>query len=584
MISPSRTRLRTGCVRSALVAALAAAFAPITPLTAQTANEYGYPPRLAPRPTTAAITDAELMTHIYIFADDSMMGRQSGRVGNMKGTAYIARELARLGVEPAGDGGTYFQSLPYVLRRYGANSSLMVNGRPLRWLDDFVAVPGRAAPLPLSGVTAIYGGIAGDTARQIPPALGAGKLVVLSGPVVVPAAGGRGGGGRGGAAGGPARFADAAAVATIDLHNLSPAARALINDPPATLNTGRGGAPPTAATPAPAMFRITPEAAAQIFGQPIEGLAPGTAGGTVTARLEYLERPVPEFGRNVVGIIRGSDPALASEYIAIGAHNDHVGFTASPVDHDSLRAFASAALALQMQTGELVALTPEQRASIRVDLTALRRLRPARLDSIRNGADDDGSGSMAMLEIAEAIAAMPVKPRRSILFVWHTGEEGGLSGSRWFVENPTVPRESIVAQINLDMIGRGRTTDIPGGGDDYLGVVGSKRLSSELGGMVASVNARQDRPFRLDYKFDAETTWPGYNNIYGRSDHANYARYDIPIAFFFTGLHQDYHQVTDEPQYLDYPHYAAITRYLRDLVVEVGNRDRRPVVDKPGTD
>ena len=102
--------------------------------------------------------------------------------------------------------------------------------------------------------------------------------------------------------------------------------------------------------------------------------------------------------------------------------------------------------------------------------------------------------------------------------------------------------------------------------------------------MVASVNARQDRPFRLDYKFDAETTWPGYNNIYGRSDHANYARYDIPIAFFFTGLHQDYHQVTDEPQYLDYPHYAAITRYLRDLVVEVGNRDRRPVVDKPGTD
>jgi len=584
MLSHPWICLRAVRARWAGVAPLAAALAFASPLAGQAVNEYGYPLRLAPRPTTAAITDADLMTRIYIFADDSMMGRQAGREGNMKGTTYIARELARLGVEPAGDGGTYFQTLPYVQRRHGANSSLTVDGRPLRWLDDFVALAGRAASLPLSGITAIYGGVAGDTARQIAPALAAGKLVVLSAPVAVPAAGGRGGGGRGGAGGVATRFADAAGIATIDLHTISPSARALLNNPPGSLNTGRGGAPPPPLTPAPPVFRITPAAAALLFGRPVEGLAPGTTGGTVTARLEYLERPVPEFGRNVVGIIRGSDPALASEYVAIGAHNDHVGFTAAAVDHDSLRAFASAALALQMQTGELTALTPEQRAAIRVDVAALRRVRPARLDSIRNGADDDGSGSMAMLEIAEAIATMSVKPRRSILFVWHTGEEGGLSGSRWFVENPTVPRESIVAQINLDMIGRGRASDLPGGGDDYLGVVGSKRLSSELGEMVASVNARQDRPLRLDYRFDAETTWPGYNNIYGRSDHANYARYDIPIAFFFTGLHQDYHQVTDEPQYLDYPHYAAVTRYLRDLVVEVGNRARRPAVDRPGTD
>ncbi len=564
--------VRSVCIAVTLALSASAAAGP--------AHAQDLPLKLAPRATSAAITDADLMTRIYIFADDSMMGRQAGREGSMKGTAYIARELARLGVEPAGENGTYFQGLPYVQRRYGSTSTFTVDGQPLRWLEEFVAVPGRAPPRPVENVPVIYGGVAGDTARQITAAQAAGRLVVLSAPVA-PGSGGRGGGGGGRGGADPARFADAAAIATVDLHVLSPSARALLNDPPATLDTGRGGAPPAPAPPAAPTLRLTPEAGAKLFGRPIDGLAPGATGGTATVRPSYMERPVPEYGRNVIGIIRGSDPTLANEYVAIGAHSDHVGFTAAPVDHDSLRAFASAALALQMRSGELTAIAPEQRASIQVDVAALRRVRPARLDSIRNGADDDGSGSMAMLEIAEAIAAMPVKPRRSILFVWHTGEEGGLSGSRWFVENPTVPREAIVAQINLDMIGRGRASDIIGGGDDYLAVVGSKRLSAELGEMVAAVNARQPRPFRLDYRFDAETTWPGYNNIYGRSDHANYARYDIPIAFFFTGLHQDYHQVTDEPQYLDYPHYAAITRYLNDLVLEIAGKDRRPAAGGP---
>jgi Zn-dependent M28 family amino/carboxypeptidase len=187
---------------------------------------------------------------------------------------------------------------------------------------------------------------------------------------------------------------------------------------------------------------------------------------------------------------------------------------------------------------------------------------------------------MALLEIAEAVSAMKVKPKRSLLFVWNNGEEAGLLGSAWYTMHPTVPRDSIVAQINIDMIGRGRTEDIPGGGDDYLAVVGSNRLSSELGKEVVKVNLRQPAPFRLDYRFDTTTTWPGYNNIYGRSDHANYARFNIPIAFFFTGLHADYHQSTDEPQYIDYPHYARITQYIADLVVDLANREKRPALDQ----
>jgi Zn-dependent M28 family amino/carboxypeptidase len=184
---------------------------------------------------------------------------------------------------------------------------------------------------------------------------------------------------------------------------------------------------------------------------------------------------------------------------------------------------------------------------------------------------------MAILEIAEALVNAPGKPRRSVLFVWHTEEEDGLYGSRYFTDNPTVPRDSIVAQVNIDMIGRGGADDTPGGGPDYLMVVGHRRLSTQLGHIVDSVNTLQAAPLRFDLSWDAPDHPEG---IYGRSDHANYARYRIPVVFFFTGLHADYHQVTDEPQYLDYPHYARITRYIHDVVRAIADRQERPKLDR----
>lgn len=543
-------------------------------------NEYGNPMKLAPRPTTPEITAADLRTRLYIFADDSMMGRQVGREGNEKGTDYIAHELQRLGVEPAGDDGTYFQRLPYVVRKYTDKSTLSVAGQPLTWMTDFVATPGFGETRPIDGVQVIYGGVAGDTTREITAEQAAGKLVVLS-PADGTGQRGRGFRGRGrGRFGRGGRFADAAGIATADLDALSPAARAFLNNPPGRLNAPQPGRrmPPG---PQATNLRISKAAAAKLLGEPLDGVAVGKMGGTISAQLDLVEEPVPDYARNVVGIIRGSDPALAGEYVALGAHNDHIGFRATPVDHDSLRAFNTARLDMEMEGGDLHSLTPEQVASIHVNVDSLHRIEPARMDSISNGADDDGSGSMALLEIAEALVNAPQKPHRSILFVFHTGEEAGLVGSRWYTDHPTVPLDSIVTQINIDMIGRGRAGDIPGGGENYLGVVGSKRLSTELGDLVASVDQQEAQPLDLDYRFDEQTTWPGYNNIYGRSDHANYARFNIPIAFFFTGLHQDYHQVTDEPEYIDYPHYAHITNYIKDLVVAVGNLDHRPVVDKP---
>jgi hypothetical protein len=283
-------------------------------------------------------------------------------------------------------------------------------------------------------------------------------------------------------------------------------------------------------------------------------------GNTVTMTVEYRESPAPT--RNVVAILPGSDARLRGQYVALGAHNDHDPLTATALDHDSLRAVFAA----RAKVAPTV-VTPGSR--------------PARPDSIKNGADDDGSGSVALLEIAEAFATSPARPKRSILFVWHAAEELGLLGAEHFVANPTVPLDSIVAQLNMDMVGRGGAMDIVGGGPQYLQIVGSRRLSRELGDLVETMNARQPRPFRFDYAFDAD----GHpERIYCRSDHAAYAKHGIPVTFFHTGLHLDYHQVTDEPQYIDYDKLFATSRLIHDVAVELANRAARPKLDGPRPD
>ena len=582
-------------VRLPLAAALMAAAPAVALAQAGRVNQYGNPLRVTAAPTGAAITPRDLQIRLYQFADDSMQGRQVGRVGNYKGTQMIAAEAKRLGLVPAGDNGTYFQVLPFHIKKFTDHSRLTVEGNPLTWEHDWVAVPGARAPRAIDTAQVIFGGVEGDTTRQISAAQAAGKFVVLLPAPPAPAGAGRGGRGGGGGRGGfpglaPNRFADAVAVATVNLDSLSMAARKAINIPTvASQNAagggGRGGRGNTpvdsmtmlrqqiAALAPQATIRLTRAAATAMFGRSLTGLQPGATGGKVTASLDFVELP-SEWARNVIAIIPGSDPVLKNQYVAIGAHNDHVGFGGTPVDHDSLKAFNDERNRLLL-ANNMTALDAEKLASIRVNMDSIRKLYPKpRLDSIRNGADDDGSGSMGVLEIAEAIQAMKVKPKRSVLFVWHTGEEGGLIGSRFFTRNPTVPLDSIVAQINIDMIGRGRAGDIPGGGPDYLGAVGSFFDSKDLGETVAAVNKKQAKPFNLDYRYDTTLTWSGYNNIYGRSDHYNYALQGIPIAFFFTGLHGDYHQNTDEPQYIDYPHYASITNYIRELTVEVANGPR----------
>jgi hypothetical protein len=223
---------------------------------------------------------------------------------------------------------------------------------------------------------------------------------------------------------------------------------------------------------------------------------------------------------NVIGRVPGTDPALKGSYVAYSAHYDHVG------------------------------IVP-----------------PANGDSIANGADDDGSGTVALMELARLTARQPNK--RSTLFIWHTAEEKGLLGSAWFAAHPTVPMDSIVGLLNVDMIGRN--------GSDSLFIIGPRAApngqSQRLGAIVDSVNGASGRPFIIDRSAD-DANHP--EMLYQRSDHIHYAKRGVPVAFFTTGIHPDYHDVTDDMSRIDLSKLARVTGLLYDVGRAVGNDARRP--------
>jgi hypothetical protein len=331
----------------------------------------------------------------------------------------------------------------------------------------------------------------------------------------------------------------------------------------------------------PAMW-LSRRAAAVLLGGAPETLAPGATGPALRGRFGFARTPVAFPARNVVAVLRGSDPALRGEYVALTAHNDHVGYDHFPVDHDSLRAFNRVVRPMGADSPPRDP-TPEERTRIRAILDSLRRLRPPRPDSIRNGADDDGSGTVSILEIAERLALGGARPRRSILFVSHTGEEAGLLGSRWFTDHPTVPLDSVVGEIDQDMVGRGTSSDYPkggvgAGGPTYLEVVGAKRLSRAFGEVLDAANARQPTPFVFNLEYDR----PGHPlQYYCRADHYSYARYGIPAMAISRGEHLDYHQVTDESQYIDYVDLARVSRMVLDAALSLANAPTRPALDVP---
>ena len=528
------------------------------------------PQPVAPRgATTAAITPADLERRSRIFADDSMLGRRAGTAGNVRGNAYIAAELGRLGLTPAGENGTFLQPVPlasYVLDT--TRAELRVGSAQLAPFKDYFAYqPTFAVPVrPIDGAQVIYVGGAADSATWPGREALKGKLVLFRNS------------GSGTSIGAPdlgpeGRFGEVAGLAVTQIDPLLAQFSDYLRGPRLEVRESEK-APPGVTQPR--MLFVPTASVPKLIGRPLETLKPGDTGAVVRGDVAFTGRDLP--ATNVVAVLEGANPALRGQFVALGAHNDAIGIV-SPVDHDSLRAY-NTVIRPRGANDSPRAPSADEAARISTMLDSLRRLGPGRLDSIVNGADDDGSGSMGLLELAEALSK-GTHPKRSLVFVWHTGEESGLQGSKWFTDHPTIARDSIVAQINIDMIARCGPADVPNGGPGYLEVLGAKRLSTELGTLVEQVNTDGKFGFTFNYAFDAQGHPDQY---YCRSDHANYARFGIPIVFFSTGSHRDYHQVTDEPDYLNYDKFANVVRYVGALTERVANLDHRLVVDQPKPD
>ncbi|HEY5218666.1 MAG TPA: hypothetical protein VIJ16_02600, partial [Gemmatimonadaceae bacterium] len=360
--------LRRVCAILALPAALAA-------------QQQELPLKHKAQPTTAAISASDLMTRLYIFSDDSMQGRETGTIGHLKSTAYIAAQVKAMGLKPGGDHGTFFQNLPVFQRSLDAKSTISVGGTKLAALKDFVESPGRGGdPRSIDGAQAIFGGQQGDTTNELTADQVRGKLVILTARPGGRGRGGRGfGGGRGrGATANP--LADAAGIATIEtgeawdaaVKSAAPrAGNVIFKNPDAT------PLPEQAAT-----LTISEHAADVLLGAPVAQASKGTLGKTVRGNPKFTEKPAP--ARNVVAILRGSDPALRGEYVAIGAHNDHIGIRQGPpVDHDSLHLYNAARYAItgMLARGERPTEAQQEAvAAIHINMDSVRQLRPTRLD------------------------------------------------------------------------------------------------------------------------------------------------------------------------------------------------------------
>ncbi len=492
-------------------------------------------PSTRPAPSATSPTAAELRRDLFVFASDSFGGRETGTPYAQKAAEWIAVRLAQLGLEPGGDSG-YFQRVPMERTLVTAGpinvatttgSKTLTQGRDI----SFLASLGPGAPLPKNSVDAElvfarYGLVDSALNRDDYAGLNlTGKVVVLVGTAP------------------PGVSADKkkelenpqnlfnriglpiarqpAGILLLLPDSVYLLAAGQFSGSQIALQTGAKTSPASKPRllPMVAVARLEDGSPFLPTGWPSDQAAQFPAGRKFTA--SYNEQTSSLNGYNVVGIARGSDPALKNTYVAFGAHYDHIG-----IQHGV--------------SG----------------------------DSIANGADDDGSGSVTQLAMARAWLAGP-RPKRSALFIWHVGEEKGLFGSEVFTTHPTVPIDSIVAQLNADMIGRNNP--------DSLYIVGPGAApngqSTVLGAVVDSVNAASPHPFVFDREWDT-TTHP--ERIYYRSDHYNYARKGVPIVFFTTGLHPQYHKVSDEPSLIDYDKMAHVGDLILRTGIAVGNRTTRP--------
>ncbi len=464
---------------------------------------------------TASITTADVERRINTIAADSMRGRATPSRELDEVAAYVAGEFQRLKLRPGGDSGTYLQHYPLEVYRFEPDSStLRATGRATaswRIGDDVLLVQGEA-PTGKPSAPAVF--VTGNPLRggTLDSAAVAGKLAILSfGPQLNAIAG--------------------------KLLPLRPLAILLVGDLPDSVwaqfpgreagirvrNPGEDVGLGVFATRIGTVGPWLRQAGVSLDSLPAwgQGALKARPIADVTVQIDVWQRQLEHASApNVVGILEGSDPVLKREYVIYSAHMDHIG-----------------------TPGDGMGCTPQG------------------ADSICNGADDDGSGTVAVLELAEAFATSAARPKRSVVFMTVSGEERGLWGSAYFTDHPTLPLASVVADLNTDMVGRNAP--------DTISVIG--REHSDLGAVVDRV-ARAHPELHLHPVGDL---WP-QEGLFFRSDHFNFAKHGVPILFFTSGLHPDYHRVTDAPAALDADKVARYARLAYYVGMDVANAPGRP--------
>jgi hypothetical protein len=318
-----------------------------------------------------------------------------------------------------------------------------------------------------------------------------------------------------------------------------------------------------------------------------EPIAPVSLRAKVDVEIGHTYEPITQqITHNVVGLVEGSAPQLKETYVVIGAHLDHVGYSQTGAGRgggtDGCRRRIPAAQEAVTAAGRVVQRPGRGRGTPAgpgpgAGAAGAPALPFEQRDRISNGADDNASGSTALMAIAKAFATGP-KPKRSIVFVWHTGEEAGLYGSRYNADFPVVPLDRTQAYLNMDMVGR---DDCNNKGDyaNTVFVVGADRISTDLHNVIVQTNGAMSTPLTLDYELN-DANDP--ENVYTRSDHYSYALKGVPIAFFTTGLHPDYHRVSDTVDKIQFPKLARIAQLVYQTGFSIANTDRALQRDNKG--
>ncbi|MBL7942016.1 MAG: M28 family peptidase [Flavobacteriales bacterium] len=488
----------------------------------------------------STITKAELKEHLEVLASDAYEGRETGKPGQKKAAQYIADYYKALGIEPC-NGGSYFQQYPLKTTRNN-EASLEINGKEFKFIEHFYFFGGfEGVDVSLENCVFAGYGIEEEKYNDYEGLDVKGKVVlVLSGEPKSK--------GKSLITGNSEASVWAYDMESKNLLAKSKGAKAMIliddaysdyisrirywlEQPMMQLDKpgdGSGELIPYAVCREEVGDALLAGAKKKPISKHILAISkkgrPKSFDFTGNG-IFHAKRVVSAIAaENVLAYIEGSDPKLKNEIVVVSAHYDHIGIT----------------------NGE-----------------------------INNGADDDGSGTVSTLEIAEALMLAKKEgfgTRRSILILNVSGEEKGLLGSEWYSEYPVFPLENTVCDLNVDMIGRKDSLHTTG---NYVYLIGSDKLSTELHTLSENCNSKYTNLY-LDYTYN-DPNDP--NRFYYRSDHYNFAKHNIPVIFYFTGVHEDYHKPGDDVEKIMFDKMETIARLIFYTAWEVANRDEKLKVD-----